>query len=88
MVRKNVLRASLVLGLFLFIGVHSYYPHDPSILIGKASVTGRITELTLDSVFSFSFAMIVEYLVIVFLVYVFLRSILKTFEKRMSRRGF
>ncbi len=84
--RKRLFKASLFLGVILFIGLHLYYPHDPSVVIGKASLVQPKAELSLNSVFSFFFAIIVEYLVIVFCVYVFLRSVLKTFEKKMSRR--
>jgi uncharacterized membrane protein len=73
-------------GVFLFGAMHYYYPHDPAVLTGKASANVLPSAFTMNSIMSFSFAMIVEYLVIVFAIYVFFRSILKGFERKMTTR--
>ena len=76
----------MVLGVFLFGAMHYYYPHDPTILTGKASLSVAPSAFTMNSILSFSFAMLVEYLVIVFAIYVFFRGIVKTFENKMTSR--
>ena len=86
MERKNLLKPSLILGFFLFAGIHIYYPHDPSIVIGKTAAITPLTEFNINSVFSFFFAILVEYFIVVFAVYVFLRGVLKTLEKNMRSR--
>ncbi len=86
MAKSSLFKTSAVLAIFLFIGVHLYYPHDPSTIIGQAALTSPSESLDLSSMFSFSFAMFAEYLIMVFVIYLFLRSILKTFEKNMSHR--
>ena len=86
MVGKRTLKTSLVLGIFLFAAIHYYYPHDPTVITGQASLDIAPTTFTMNSIVSFSFAMLVEYMVIVFAIYVFFRSVVKTFERKMSRR--
>jgi uncharacterized membrane protein len=86
MVNKRTLKASMASGVFLFGAMHYYYPHDPAVLTGKASMNVAPSAFTMSSVMSFSFAMLVEYLIIVFAIYVFFRSVIKSFEGKMTRR--
>ncbi len=85
MVRKTLLKLSLVSGFLLFSLMHIYYPHDPSVIIGRAALPAPSGKLDLSSTLSFSFAMLVEYLVVVFIVYLFFRSVATTFERRMRK---
>ena len=75
-----------MVGIFLFAAMHFYYPHDPAVLTGKASMNVAPSTFTMNSVMSFSFAMLVEYMVIVFAIYIFFRSVVKTVERKMTTR--
>ena len=73
---------SLFISGLLLIWVNHYYPETPSQIIAKS---GMDESIGVDLA-SFSFAVLIEYFAILFIVYIFLRGVLKTFEKHFSGR--
>jgi len=75
MVMKNILLISLILGLFVTYGINAYYPDIVTSNIGQAAldVTGQ------ESVLASAAGNIIVYFIVMSALYLFLRSVVKTF---------
>lgn len=84
MVRKNVLSVSIITAALLLIWVNNYYPDTPINIISQAGLNPS-NPTVLESFASFSFGIVVEYIIILVVVYLFFRGIVKTFEKHLGK---
>jgi len=73
--------ASVILGFMVLIGMHWYYPQNAlSQVVEKAAVNSPVAkEFAFGSLISFSVGILIEYFIVVFAIYLFFRSITKSF---------
>jgi hypothetical protein len=84
MANGGVMAASVVLGFLVLIGMHWYYPQNAlTQVVEEASVDSKATErFAMGGLISFSVGLLIEYFIIVLAIYFFLRSIIKSFERK------
>ena len=74
--------ASVVLGFFVLIGMHAYYPGNAlSRVVQEAAMSTPVTGFALGPVISFSVGLLIEYTIVVFAIFLFLRSVSRSFQK-------
>ncbi len=76
MVMKNILLLSLILGLFVTYGINAYYSDTAMSDIGQAALNVPNVE---NSVLASAAGNIIVYLIVMSALYLFLRSVVKTF---------
>ncbi len=75
MVMKNILLISLILGLLITFGINTYYPDSMVSDIGQAALDVTDQETVLAS----ATGSVIVYFIVVAALYLFLRSVIKTF---------
>ena len=85
MTNGGVMAVSVILGFMVLIGMHWYYPQNAlSQVVEKAAMSSPVTnEFAFGSLISFSVGILIEYFIVVFAIYLFFRSIMKSFERRI-----
>lgn len=84
MANGGVMAVSVILGFMVIIGMHWYYPQNAlSQVVEKAALSSPVTkEFAFGPLISFSVGILIEYFIVVFAIYLFFRSITKSFERR------
>ena len=84
MANGGVMAVSVILGFMVIIGMHWYYPQNAlSQVVEKATLSSPVTkEFALGPLISFSVGILIEYFIVVFAIYLFFRSVTKSFERR------
>ena len=84
MVNGGLMATAVVLGFLVMIGIHWYYPQNAlSQIVEQATLSSSVVQgFAIGSVISFSVGILIEYSIVVLAIYLFMRSIVKSFEKR------
>jgi hypothetical protein len=85
MANGGVMAVSVILGFMILIGMHWYYPQNAlSQVVEKSAMNSPVTkDFAFGSLISFSVGILIEYFIVVFAIYLFFRSIMKSFESRI-----
>jgi len=85
MTNGGVMAISVILGFMVLIGMHWYYPQNAlSQVVENAAMSPPVAkEFAFGSLISFSVGILIEYFIVVFAIYLFFRSIMKSFERRI-----
>lgn len=80
MANGGLVATAVVLGFLILVGMHWYYPQNAlSQVVENAAMKSMSTEFAMGSIVAFSVGILIEYAIVVFAIYMFLRSILKSF---------
>ena len=84
MANGGVMAVSVILGFMVIIGMHWYYPQNAlSQVVENAALSSSVTkEFAFGPLISFSVGILIEYFIVVFAIYLFFRSVTKSFERR------
>jgi hypothetical protein len=82
MANGGLVATALLLGFLVLIGMHWYYPQNAlSQVVEQAAVNSPAAgEFAMGPVISFSVGIVIEYFIVVFAIYLFLRSVVKSFS--------
>ncbi len=74
---------SVVLGFLVLVGMHWYYPQNAlSQVVEQAAMEAPSTEnFAMGPLISFSVGLLIEYMIVVFAIYLFFRSVMKSFSR-------
>ena len=83
MANSGLVAAAVVLGFLVLIGMHWYYPQNAlSQVVERAALNAPTTEgFSMGPIVSFSVGILIEYTIVVFAIYLFLRSVVKSFGR-------
>ena len=74
---------AIVLGFLVLVGMHWYYPQNAlSQVTEKAALKFMDTEFAMGSVVAFSVGIMIEYAIVVFAIYMFMRSVVRSFDRQ------
>jgi ABC-type antimicrobial peptide transport system permease subunit len=81
MASSGVAALSVILGFLVVIGMHWYYPQNSlSQIVEQATIEASSSEaFAMGPILSFSMGVIIEYFIVVFAIYLFFRSVVKSF---------
>jgi hypothetical protein len=83
MANGGLMATAIVLGFLVLVGMHWYYPQNAlSQVVDKAAFKSMSTEFAMGSVVAFSVGILIEYSIVVFAIYFFLRGITKSFDRQ------
>lgn len=83
MANGGLVATAIVLGFLVLIAMHWYYPQNAlSQVAEKAAMRSMSTEFAMGSVVAFSVGILIEYAIVVFAIYLFLRSVAKSFDRK------
>jgi hypothetical protein len=79
----GVMAVSVVLGFLVLVSMHWYYPQNElSQIVEQAALESPATGgFAFGPLISFSVGILIEYLIVVFAIYLFLRSVMKRFGR-------
>jgi hypothetical protein len=83
MANGGLMATAVLLGFLILIGMHWYYPQNAlSQVVEKATLNSISTsEFAMAPLVSFSVGILIEYSIVVLAVYLFLRSVSKSFGR-------
>ena len=83
MANGGVMAVSVVLGFMVLIGMHWYYPMNAlSKVVEEATMNTPVTKgFAFGPIISFSVGILIEYFIVVLAIYLFFRSITKSFGR-------
>jgi hypothetical protein len=83
MANGGLMATAVMLGFLVLIGMHWYYPDNAlSQVVEKAALkTQGDTEFAMAPIVAFSVGIMIEYFIVVFAIYLFLRSVVKSFGR-------
>ena len=82
MASGGLMAVSVVLGFLVLIGMHWYYPQNAlSQVVEQAAVESPSSgNFAMGSLISFSVGILIEYMIVVLAIYLFFRSVTKSFS--------
>jgi hypothetical protein len=84
MANGGVMAISVILGFMVIIGMHWYYPENAlSQVVEEATMNSPVTKgFAFGSIISFSVGILIEYFIVVLAIYLFFRSVTRSFGNR------
>lgn len=84
MANSGLVALSVVLGFLVLIGMHWYYPQNAlSQVVESATMDSPISgNFAMGPVLSYSVGILIEYFIVVFAIYLFFRSVVRSFGRR------
>ncbi len=83
MANGGLMATSVLLGFLILVGMHWYYPQNAlSQVVEKATINSISTsEFAMAPLVSFSVGILIEYSIVVLAVYLFMRSVSRSFGR-------
>jgi hypothetical protein len=86
MANGGVMAVSVILGFMVLIAMHWYYPGNAlSQVVEEATLSSSVsTEFAFGPIISFSVGILIEYFIVVLAIYLFFRSVGRSFGSRYN----